>query len=483
MARGGGVHHRPGRLQAHAGLLERRAHGHPRRWASGWAAGAALGAMLHAVNHSLTKAMLFLLAGNILAAYRTKSIRATCAACCGPCRSPARSGWSGSSRSPARRRSALFVSELTILKGALQQGQTVVCRRLSAAAGASSSSAWPASSCGMVYGSPAGIAVRSPSASRGAWAAAAAHGAGSRGAGARGSACRDWLQSALTAAAAAAGGTVMPNAPPGPQRPTGPPGGCPLLPLDAFAEVLAGDRRGRRPGWPRCSAARRPVGGMRLLAVLADPDEGRPAAARLPRWRRPTPPHPRLPAGALVRARNRRAVGLAPGRPPVAEAHPLPAPRPRRRPGRLRSGVTDFFGMEGEEVHEVAVGPVHAGVIEPGHFRFQCHGEDVLSPGDLARLPAPRASSARSPAGRTGARVHYVGDAGRRHHDRTRLRLLPGRGGARGPPRAGPGHGAARDRRSSWSGWPTTSATWARWPATSASCRRCATAAGSAATS
>ncbi|HTM19746.1 MAG TPA: hypothetical protein VL172_04540, partial [Kofleriaceae bacterium] len=28
--------------------------------------------------------------------------------------------------------------------------------------------------------------------------------------------------------------------------------------------------------------------------------------------------------------------------------------------------------------HEVAVGPVHAGVIEPGHFRFQCYGETVL---------------------------------------------------------------------------------------------------------
>ncbi|MBI4568637.1 MAG: NADH-quinone oxidoreductase subunit C, partial [Planctomycetes bacterium] len=39
--------------------------------------------------------------------------------------------------------------------------------------------------------------------------------------------------------------------------------------------------------------------------------------------------------------------------------------------------VTDFFRMAGEESHEVAVGPVHAGVIEPGHFRFQCHGEIV----------------------------------------------------------------------------------------------------------
>lgn len=41
-------------------------------------------------------------------------------------------------------------------------------------------------------------------------------------------------------------------------------------------------------------------------------------------------------------------------------------------------GVADFFHMDGEEVHEVAVGPVHAGVIEPGHFRFQCHGETVF---------------------------------------------------------------------------------------------------------
>ena len=44
----------------------------------------------------------------------------------------------------------------------------------------------------------------------------------------------------------------------------------------------------------------------------------------------------------------------------------------------MQIGVTDFFQVAGEEVHEVAVGPVHAGIIEPGHFRFQCHGEEVL---------------------------------------------------------------------------------------------------------
>ena len=41
------------------------------------------------------------------------------------------------------------------------------------------------------------------------------------------------------------------------------------------------------------------------------------------------------------------------------------------------SGDMEFYRVEGEEVHEVAVGPVHAGVIEPGHFRFMCHGETV----------------------------------------------------------------------------------------------------------
>lgn len=46
--------------------------------------------------------------------------------------------------------------------------------------------------------------------------------------------------------------------------------------------------------------------------------------------------------------------------------------------GGLLPGVTDFYRVEGDEVHEVAVGPVHAGIIEPGHFRFQCHGEEVF---------------------------------------------------------------------------------------------------------
>jgi Ni,Fe-hydrogenase III large subunit len=50
----------------------------------------------------------------------------------------------------------------------------------------------------------------------------------------------------------------------------------------------------------------------------------------------------------------------------------------RSKGAAISPGVTDFYRVEGDEVHEVAVGPVHAGVIEPGHFRFQCHGEQVF---------------------------------------------------------------------------------------------------------
>ncbi len=57
-----------------------------------------------------------------------------------------------------------------------------------------------------------------------------------------------------------------------------------------------------------------------------------------------------------------------------------PLGHPRLNPVRFPDGDRGkmrFLGMTGGAVHEVAVGPVHAGVIEPGHFRFLCHGETV----------------------------------------------------------------------------------------------------------
>lgn len=59
------------------------------------------------------------------------------------------------------------------------------------------------------------------------------------------------------------------------------------------------------------------------------------------------------------------------------EGHPWLKPV-RFPPGGPSIGEIDFFKVRGPEIHEVAVGPVHAGVIEPGHFRFNCHGERVI---------------------------------------------------------------------------------------------------------
>ena len=44
----------------------------------------------------------------------------------------------------------------------------------------------------------------------------------------------------------------------------------------------------------------------------------------------------------------------------------------------VQAGVMEFYQITGGQVHEVAVGPIHAGIIEPGHFRFQCDGETIL---------------------------------------------------------------------------------------------------------
>ena len=67
----------------------------------------------------------------------------------------------------------------------------------------------------------------------------------------------------------------------------------------------------------------------------------------------------------------------------VLEQHGIePVGHPWLKPVRQQDGdrpaMGEFFQVEGREVHEVAVGPVHAGIIEPGHFRFQCNGEEVL---------------------------------------------------------------------------------------------------------
>ena len=62
----------------------------------------------------------------------------------------------------------------------------------------------------------------------------------------------------------------------------------------------------------------------------------------------------------------------------IPEDHPWLRPVRTADVWRKNGQAYSFYRVEGEEVHEVGVGPVHAGVIEPGHFRFQCHGEEIL---------------------------------------------------------------------------------------------------------
>ena len=53
--------------------------------------------------------------------------------------------------------------------------------------------------------------------------------------------------------------------------------------------------------------------------------------------------------------------------------HPLGKKQPAQKPVPYA-----FLPAEGEGLHQIPVGPVHAGIIEPGHFRFTANGEHVV---------------------------------------------------------------------------------------------------------
>ncbi|MFL5389233.1 MAG: hydrogenase [Myxococcales bacterium] len=126
-------------------------------------------------------------------------------------------------------------------------------------------------------------------------------------------------------------------------------------------------------------------GAVDLVLVLADDASGalEAASARIAGASFPSMT-PQCPEVHLFEREIAEQWGLVPeGHPwfkPVRFHAPWRGPDAWGRPPgqHPQCGVTDFYRVEGEEVHEVAVGPVHAGVIEPGHFRFQCHGEQVF---------------------------------------------------------------------------------------------------------
>src|SRR5215472_1803154 len=54
--------------------------------------------------------------------------------------------------------------------------------------------------------------------------------------------------------------------------------------------------------------------------------------------------------------------------------HPLGA----HTPGPAARSAYEFLPVDGDGLHQIPVGPVHAGIIEPGHFRFTANGETVV---------------------------------------------------------------------------------------------------------
>src|SRR5512140_2091057 len=126
---------------------------------------------------------------------------------------------------------------------------------------------------------------------------------------------------------------------------------------------LAGERlnRGERslvslwgePGFARMASIDPRTGQCEVLAIACE--AGRfPSIGRL-----------HAPAIRLERA-MRDLAGL------VAEGSP------DTRPWLHHEAPYAFLPVEGESLHEIAVGPVHAGIIEPGHFRFTASGETIV---------------------------------------------------------------------------------------------------------
>jgi Ni,Fe-hydrogenase III large subunit len=123
---------------------------------------------------------------------------------------------------------------------------------------------------------------------------------------------------------------------------------------------------------------------LRLIAVVADDERGELGAASTVVGER----YAAITGVCAQASRFEREIAEQCGVNP--DGHPCLAPLRRHPPDHRPSAWSapaapfnrdayQFAQLEGDEVHEVAVGPVHAGIIEPGHFRFQARGEEVLS--------------------------------------------------------------------------------------------------------
>jgi Ni,Fe-hydrogenase III large subunit len=151
----------------------------------------------------------------------------------------------------------------------------------------------------------------------------------------------------------------------------------PVLDEAAFADALAGLLS---KGYRACAYFGDKIDseGTKLYAVCADDKNGAlyviSASIKTTGFPSLTP---RFPQVHLFEREIYEQTGIAPDGHPWLKPVRFPQETSRKHARGPSIGEVDFFRIEGDEIHEVAVGPVHAGIIEPGHFRFQCHGETV----------------------------------------------------------------------------------------------------------
>ncbi|WP_424811495.1 nickel-dependent hydrogenase large subunit [Roseococcus sp. YIM B11640] len=174
--------------------------------------------------------------------------------------------------------------------------------------------------------------------------------------------------------------------------------------MSPWREILGGGRHVEARPWPRFVLD--PIRWSRMLQALE------PGVALLGLWAEAEMVHAAfLDEGALdvvlvsVPAPEGRYPALSPLRPAAAwferaardltgleaegglDARPWldhgrwPLQRPlSARPVRaaVEPPAMEFLPVEGEGIHAIPVGPIHAGIIEPGHFRFHVQGEIIV---------------------------------------------------------------------------------------------------------
>src|SRR3954468_10603221 len=179
--------------------------------------------------------------------------------------------------------------------------------------------------------------------------------------------------------------------------------------------------------------------GIRVVSLLC-PDKRFPSIGRT---------HP--PAIRLERAvRDLYGIepeGLPDQRPWLDHGKwPVRQPLGKRTASAAEGDRYSFLPAEGDGLHQIPVGPVHAGIIEPGHFRFTASGETVV------RLEE-----------RLGY-VHKGIDSLMRGASIDTAARLPGRGGgdSHGAPRSTPRRGSPAGCRAT-ALWPMPPPSPARW--------------------